>query len=79
MLFGLWYCKCLAVMGLACCATLPRGERVRYLLILPAYPVYALLPYVATAIGFANMLTLKTLGRRLFADHYEPKLSTEPS
>jgi hypothetical protein len=64
-------------MLLSCCVTLPRGERARHLLILPAYPVYSLLPYVAMAIGFANMLTLRTLGRRLFTDHYEPRLPVD--
>jgi cellulose synthase/poly-beta-1,6-N-acetylglucosamine synthase-like glycosyltransferase len=77
LLFALWYCKCLLIMLLSCCVTLPRGERARHLLILPAYPVYSLLPYVAMAIGFANMLTLRTVGRRLFTDHYEPRLSVD--
>jgi cellulose synthase/poly-beta-1,6-N-acetylglucosamine synthase-like glycosyltransferase len=72
LLFALWYCKCVLIMLITCCVTLPRGERARHLLILPAYPVYALLPYVAMAIGFANLLTLKTLGWRLFTDQYEP-------
>jgi cellulose synthase/poly-beta-1,6-N-acetylglucosamine synthase-like glycosyltransferase len=77
LLFALWYCKCLLIMLLSCWVTVPRGERARHLLILPAYPVYSLLPYVAMAIGFANMLTLRTLGRRLFTDHYEPRLPVD--
>jgi cellulose synthase/poly-beta-1,6-N-acetylglucosamine synthase-like glycosyltransferase len=75
LLFGLWFCKCFLITLLDCCVTLPRGERARHLLTLPAYPVYALLPYVALAIGFTNLLTLKAFGWRLFTDHYEPRRS----
>jgi len=77
LLFALWYSKCLLITLLNCLVTLPRGERRRHLLTLPAYPLYALLPYVTMAIGCANVLTLKILGRRLFDDHYEPRLSLE--
>jgi cellulose synthase/poly-beta-1,6-N-acetylglucosamine synthase-like glycosyltransferase len=73
LLFALWYGKCALVLLLNCFFTLRRGERARHLLTLPVYPVYALLPYPAMAIGFANLVTLKALGWRLFADHYEPR------
>ncbi len=75
LLFALWYSKCVLVLLLNCFFTLRRGERARHLLTLPMYPVYALLPYLAMAIGFANLVTLKALGWRLFTDHYEPRPS----
>jgi cellulose synthase/poly-beta-1,6-N-acetylglucosamine synthase-like glycosyltransferase len=75
LLFALWYGKSILILLLNCVAALPRGERLRHLRTLPVYALYALLSYIAMAIGFANMLTLKAFGRRLYVDHYEPRLA----
>jgi hypothetical protein len=74
LLFALWYSKSLLITLLSCLVTLPRGQRARHLMTLPAYPLYALLTYATMALGFANLVTLKTVGRRLYDDHYEPRL-----
>jgi cellulose synthase/poly-beta-1,6-N-acetylglucosamine synthase-like glycosyltransferase len=73
LLFALWYSKSLVILLLSCLVAVPRGERSRHLLILPVYALYSLLPYVAMAIGFTNLLALKLTGRRFYADHYEPQ------
>lgn len=71
LLFALWYVKSTTVLMLACTSALPRGERLRHLLTLPFYCVYALLQYLPNTVGYLNLLTLKLLGRRLYADHYD--------
>lgn len=75
LLFALWYVKSTAILAIACCAALPRGERSRHLITLPFYSLYTLLQYIPTTIGYLNLLTVRTLGRRLYADHYERHLS----
>ena len=74
LLFTLWYCKSTAILLVACSAALPRGERLRHLFALPFYGVYALLQYLPTTVGYLNLLTLRTLGRRIYADHYDNPL-----
>ena len=70
LLFCLWYAKSTLILLLACLSALPRGERRRHLLTLPFYCFYGLLQYIPTTIGYLNLLTLRTAGRRLYADHY---------
>jgi cellulose synthase/poly-beta-1,6-N-acetylglucosamine synthase-like glycosyltransferase len=70
LLFVLWYCKSLLVLLCACFVALPRGERARHLGTLPFYCVYALLQYVAVTVGYLNFVSLRTFGRRIYADHY---------
>lgn len=72
LLFALWYLKSTLVLMFASCVAVPRGERTRYLPVLPFYCFYALLQLFAVSVGYLNLLTLRFLGRRLYADHYDP-------
>ena len=71
LLFALWYAKSTLIMVIAWLVALPPGERQRHLGVLPFYVVYVLLQYVPTAVGYLNLLTLRLMGRRLYADHYD--------
>ena len=79
LLFALWYCKSTAILLVACSAALPRGERLRHLFALPFYGAYALLQYLPMTVGYLNLLTLRTLGRRIYADHYDNPLKAARS
>jgi cellulose synthase/poly-beta-1,6-N-acetylglucosamine synthase-like glycosyltransferase len=79
LLFALWYCKSTAILLVACSAALPRGERLRHLFALPFYGVYTLLQYLPTTVGYLNLLSLRTLGRRIYADHYDTHLEAARS
>jgi len=76
VLFALWYAKTVVVLTIACLAALPRGERQRHIATIPFYPFYSLLQYIPMTIGVTNLLMLRFVGRRLYADHYDrdPKL-----
>jgi hypothetical protein len=71
LLFVLWYVKSLVVLACACWVALPRGERARHLGTLPFYAFYALLQNLPVALGYLNFLTFKSLGVRLYHDHYQ--------
>jgi cellulose synthase/poly-beta-1,6-N-acetylglucosamine synthase-like glycosyltransferase len=71
LLFGLWYGKSIVILFLACLTALPRGERLRHVATLPFYGAYALLQYLPATIGYLNLASLRLLGRRLYADHYD--------
>jgi hypothetical protein len=71
LLFALWYLKSIAVLAASCFSALPKGDRARHLAILPFYPLYALLQYVPMTVGYANLVTLRLTGRRLYKDHYD--------
>jgi hypothetical protein len=75
LLFTLWYAKSTAILAIACCAALPRGQRSRHLFTLPFYNLYALFQYIPTTVGYLNLVTVRTLGRRLYADHYDTRLN----
>jgi len=70
LLFVLWYCKSLLILLCACFVALPGGERGRHLATLPSYCAYALMQYIPITVGYLNFISLKTFGRRLYADHY---------
>jgi hypothetical protein len=78
ILFALWYAKSLLMLLISCVAALPRGDRSRHLATLPFYSFYALLQYLPITVGYLNVLTLKILGKRLYADHYDgnPRFAT---
>ena len=80
VLFALWYSKTVVVLTIACCAALPRGQRLRHFATIPFYPFYSLLQYVPLTVGVINLLMLRFFGRRIFADHYDrnPKLFALP-
>jgi cellulose synthase/poly-beta-1,6-N-acetylglucosamine synthase-like glycosyltransferase len=73
LLFVLWYCKSVLILLCACFVALPRGERARHLGTLPFYCVYAVLQYAPVTVGYLNFIALKTIGRRLYADHYRDR------
>ena len=74
LLFALWYGKATLILLVALLVAVPRGERARHLATLPFYGMYALLQCIPTTVGYANVLTWKLLGRRLYADHYSKVL-----
>ncbi len=49
----------------------PRGERRSLAPIVPLYFFYALAHIVPVTVGYANWVSLRLRGRRLFADHYQ--------
>jgi cellulose synthase/poly-beta-1,6-N-acetylglucosamine synthase-like glycosyltransferase len=60
-------------LGLAALVTIvPRAERGYVAPIVPLYLLYALAHVVPMTIGFANWISLRYRGRRLYRDHYEP-------
>jgi cellulose synthase/poly-beta-1,6-N-acetylglucosamine synthase-like glycosyltransferase len=61
----------LALGVIALFTIVPRAERAYTAPIVPLYLFYALVHIVPMSVGFANWLSLKLLGRRLYRDHYE--------
>ena len=51
---------------------MPAGERGYIAPIVPLYLLYTLIHVVPMTVGFANWLTMRVAGRRLYRDHYEP-------
>ena len=62
----------LALGVIALFTIVPRAERAYTAPVVPLYLFYALVHIVPMSIGFANWLSLKLIGRRLYRDHYEP-------
>lgn len=60
---------------LALFLAVPRGERKGLLLAAPVYFPYVLLHVIPVSLGFANYLTLRYFGRRLYRDHYQDEES----
>lgn len=50
----------------------PKAERAYVAPIVPLYLFYALTHIVPMTVGYANWLTVKLTGHRLYRDHYEP-------
>lgn len=71
LLFVLWYFKTAAVLTVACFAALPRGDRMRHMLIIPFFGFYSLMQYLPMTVGLSNLVSLRLIGRRIFADHYD--------
>ncbi len=49
-----------------------RGSRLRAFAIAPAYTFYALVQVIPATVGYANWITLRLWGRRVYRDHYQP-------
>jgi hypothetical protein len=64
----------LALGVVALFTVIPRGERAYIAPIIPLYLLYAVAHIVPMSVGFANWISLKWWGRRLYHDHYEPRL-----
>lgn len=71
LLFLTVYVQYLLVTILVLFTAVPAEERSRFVKIAPLYMFYALFLIVPTTVGFANWLTLRFLGRRVFQDHYQ--------
>jgi hypothetical protein len=65
------YAKYLFLSLVAFCIVVPRDQRLHVLPIVPLYFFYALLHIVPVSVGYANWLSLRLGGRRLFKDHYQ--------
>jgi hypothetical protein len=59
-----------ALLALALLDSGPRRWR-EFLPVLPVYFFYALAQVVPTTLGYANWVSLRLGGRRVFRDHYE--------
>lgn len=49
-----------------------RGSRRRALIVAPFYTFYAISQIVPATVGYANWITMRVWGRRVYRDHYEP-------
>jgi cellulose synthase/poly-beta-1,6-N-acetylglucosamine synthase-like glycosyltransferase len=49
-----------------------RGSRRRTLLVAPFYTLYAVGQIVPATVGYANWITMRLWGRRVYRDHYQP-------
>jgi hypothetical protein len=65
------YAKYTLIACIALFVAVPRGERASLVPIVPLYFFYAVAQIVPVSVGYANWLSLKWRGRRLFADHYQ--------
>jgi cellulose synthase/poly-beta-1,6-N-acetylglucosamine synthase-like glycosyltransferase len=64
--------------ALACAAlvlTVPRGERLYLLPAVPLYALYALAHVAPVTVGYLNWLSLRTIGARVWGDHYQDETS----
>jgi cellulose synthase/poly-beta-1,6-N-acetylglucosamine synthase-like glycosyltransferase len=65
------YAKYTLIACIALFVAVPRGERATLVPIVPLYFFYAIAQIVPVSVGYANWLSLRWRGRRLFADHYQ--------
>jgi cellulose synthase/poly-beta-1,6-N-acetylglucosamine synthase-like glycosyltransferase len=72
--FVLAYIK-YTLLALALVATVVKGDRKRLLPAVPLFYLYELLHTIPVTIGYANWLTLRYFGRRLFRDHFQDEES----
>ena len=66
------YLKYTVLMIVAVPLTTGRHERRRVWPIVPIYIFYALGQVLPSTVGYANWLSLKLMGRRVYQDHYQP-------
>lgn len=62
----------LALGVFALFTVVPKAERAYVAPIVPLYLFYALAHIAPMTVGYANWLTMKLWGRRVYRDHYEP-------
>ncbi len=62
----------LALGVFALFTVVPRAERAYIAPIVPLYLFYAITHIAPMSVGYANWLTMKLWGRRVYRDHYEP-------
>lgn len=64
----------LALGAIALFTVIPKAERGYIAPIIPLYLLYAVAHIAPMSVGFANWISLRLWGRRLYHDHYEPRL-----
>ena len=69
----------LALGVFALFTVVPKAERAYIAPIVPLYLFYALTHIVPMTVGYANWVTMKLWGRRVYRDHYEPLPSASTS
>jgi len=69
------YLKYAALVLLLLAVAVPRGERRWLLAAVPFYLFYQLAHVVAQSLGFANWISLRVAGRRVYRDHYQDEES----
>lgn len=62
----------LALGVFALFTVVPKAERAYIAPIVPLYLFYAITHIAPMTVGYANWLTVKLFGRRIYRDHYEP-------
>ena len=72
MYFVLMYVKYTALTLFAVPFVTPRGERRYVLPVIPAYVFYGIAQVVPATVGYLNWIGLRTVGRRVYRDHYQP-------
>ncbi len=70
-LFVVIYVHYLLLTILVLTTAVPRGSRLELVGAVPLYMFYALGLAIPTAVGYLNWLCLRTIGVRLFKDHYQ--------
>lgn len=65
------YAKYTLLAGAALFVAVPRGERWPVMPVVPLYFFYALLQIIPNTVGYANWISVRLGGSRLFADHYQ--------
>jgi len=62
----------LALGAFALFTVVPKAERAYIAPIVPLYLVYAITHIAPMTVGYANWISMKLWGRRVYRDHYEP-------
>ena len=69
----------LALGAFALFTVVPKAERAYIAPIVPLYLFYALTHIAPMTVGYANWMSMKLWGRRVYRDHYEPLPSASTS
>jgi len=69
----------LALGVFALFTVVPKAERAYIAPIVPLYLFYAITHIAPMTVGYANWVTMKLFGRRIYRDHYEPLPSASTS
>jgi cellulose synthase/poly-beta-1,6-N-acetylglucosamine synthase-like glycosyltransferase len=70
--FAGFYIKYTALVAVIIPLAVGRGSRKKAFCIAPAYTFYALVQVIPATMGYANWLTMRLWGRRVYRDHYQP-------
>ena len=71
LLFATVFVKHVLLMCIVICCALPASERWRALAAVPLYFFYVMSQLLPVAVGYANWLSCRLGGRRLYSDHYD--------